>query len=243
MPAPTKLPRRKNPTAKKGLSAPSPVTHIFKLLFSSLTFHRSLQNMRSSSYAVDKPHNSQVTCHILKSPTHMSAKYALPLQQGQHCSFISAPLLGKRNFTLFLSLLSQLNYQLPLKKITYILLNYFKYIPITIEGLRLLITPQLPTTSGLMGLTRLPLTLTSYGNEYRYITNTLTRALNIHIIFLLNAGIAQLVEQLTCNQWVPSSTLGAGTIQTLQSWMLKKFWRYCSFVYLFFVSVITHDWN
>lgn len=26
------------------------------------------------------------------------------------------------------------------------------------------------------------------------------------------AGIAQLVEQLTCNQWVPSSTLGAGTI-------------------------------
>ncbi|EAQ63747.1 integration host factor alpha subunit [Marinomonas sp. MED121] len=27
-----------------------------------------------------------------------------------------------------------------------------------------------------------------------------------------NAGIAQLVEHLTCNQGVPSSTLGAGTI-------------------------------
>ena len=28
------------------------------------------------------------------------------------------------------------------------------------------------------------------------------------------AGIAQLVEHLTCNQGVPSSTLGAGTILT-----------------------------
>ena len=31
----------------------------------------------------------------------------------------------------------------------------------------------------------------------------------------LFAGIAQLVEHLTCNQGVPSSTLGAGTILTL----------------------------
>ncbi len=28
-----------------------------------------------------------------------------------------------------------------------------------------------------------------------------------------DAGIAQLVEQLTCNQYVPSSILGAGTIK------------------------------
>ena len=37
------------------------------------------------------------------------------------------------------------------------------------------------------------------------------------------AGIAQLVEHLTCNQGVPSSTLGAGTILTysavVQSYM------------------------
>ncbi len=31
-----------------------------------------------------------------------------------------------------------------------------------------------------------------------------------------SAGIAQLVEQLTCNQKVPSSTLGAGTIKQKQ---------------------------
>ena len=29
---------------------------------------------------------------------------------------------------------------------------------------------------------------------------------------MINAGIAQLVEQLICNHQVPSSTLGAGTI-------------------------------
>lgn len=33
------------------------------------------------------------------------------------------------------------------------------------------------------------------------------------------AGIAQLVEQLTCNQKVPSSTLGAGTNQTARLFM------------------------
>ena len=33
----------------------------------------------------------------------------------------------------------------------------------------------------------------------------------VFIISFSLAGIAQLVEQLTCNQKVPSSTLGAGT--------------------------------
>ena len=35
----------------------------------------------------------------------------------------------------------------------------------------------------------------------------------LYIAFIVNADIAQLVEQLICNQWVGSSSLSVGTIK------------------------------
>jgi hypothetical protein len=38
------------------------------------------------------------------------------------------------------------------------------------------------------------------------------------IIYQRRAGVAQLVEQLTCNQQVPSSSLGAGSSKLTTWW-------------------------